>query len=46
MYRVMPLDTRLTLEHRSSQWTSAVVLQGVATKSRVQAVRNELDDTG
>jgi len=46
MYRLMPLDARLTLEHRLDNWSSAVMLQGVAAKDRVQAVRNELTTPG
>ncbi len=46
MYRLMPLDARLTLEHRLDNWSSSVVLQGVAAKDQVQAVRNELTTPG
>ncbi|MEQ1729245.1 MAG: TonB-dependent receptor [Vicinamibacterales bacterium] len=46
LYRLMPLDTRLTLEHRLDNWSSSVVLQGVAARDRVQAVRNELATPG
>ena len=45
-YRLMPLDTRLTFEHRLNNWASSVMVQGVAAKTRVQAVRNELTTPG
>ena len=46
LYRLMPLDARLTLEHRLDNWSSSVVLQGVTARDRVQAVRNELATPG
>lgn len=45
-YRQMPLDARVSLEHERAAWTSAVSLQAVAAKTRVQAVRNELTTPG
>lgn len=46
LYRLMPLDARLSLDHRRGAWGSAVMVQGVAAKDRVQAVRNELTTPG
>ncbi|MGE0449792.1 MAG: TonB-dependent receptor [Vicinamibacterales bacterium] len=46
VYRLMPLDVRLTLDHRLNNWSNSVMLQGVAAKNRVQAVRNELATPG
>lgn len=45
-YHLMPLDARLTLEHRRANWNSAFILQGVGAKTRVQAARNELATSG
>ncbi|MGC4082313.1 MAG: TonB-dependent receptor plug domain-containing protein [Vicinamibacterales bacterium] len=46
VYRLMPLDARVTLEHRLHNWTSSVMVQGVAAKDRVQQARNELTTPG
>ena len=46
VYRLMPLDARLALEHQRGAWTSALMVQGVGSKTRVQAVRNELTTPG
>ncbi|MFN7982370.1 MAG: TonB-dependent receptor [Vicinamibacterales bacterium] len=45
-YRLMPLNTRLTLEHRLNNWTSAVMVESVAAKDAVQAARIELTTPG
>jgi len=42
VYRLMPLDTRLSVEHVRKQWSSAFTAQHVAAKRDVQAARNEL----
>lgn len=46
VYRLMPLDARLTVEHRLRNWSSAVMFQGVGAKNAVQAARNELATSG
>lgn len=46
VYRVMPLDARVTLAHRRGDWNSGFTVQGVAAKDQVQAVRNELTTPG
>lgn len=46
VYQLMPLNARLTLEHRRGRWTSAAAAQAVAAKNTVQAVRNELATPG
>jgi iron complex outermembrane receptor protein len=42
LYRVMPVNSMLTLEHVRGRWSSAVGVQAVAAKRNVQAVRIEL----
>ena len=42
LYRVMPVNSTLTLEHTRGPWSSAVAIQAVAAKTDVQAVRIEL----
>jgi len=46
LYRMMPLNTTVSLEHRRGAWTGAVDLQAVGAKQDVQAVRNELGTAG
>lgn len=46
VYRLMPLDARVTVEHRLRNWNSAVLVQGVGAKNRVQAARVELPTAG
>ena len=46
LYHMMPLKTRVSLEHHRGAWTGAVDLQTVAAKQDVQAVRNELRTAG
>jgi iron complex outermembrane recepter protein len=46
LYHMMPITTKLTLEHRRGAWFGAVDLQTVAAKQEVQAVRNELRTAG
>lgn len=41
LYNIMPPNLRLSLEHALGGWTSAVELQAVADKSRVDPVRLE-----
>lgn len=41
LYNIMPPTLRLSLEHALGNWTSAVELQAVAAKSRVDPVRLE-----
>jgi iron complex outermembrane receptor protein len=42
LYNIMPVTTRLTLEHRRDHWSDGVELQAVDKKRNVDAVRNEL----
>ncbi len=46
LYRLMPLNARLTLEHTRGSWTGAVAWQAVAAKRDVQAARIELPTPG
>jgi len=46
VYHLMPLDAKLTVEHRRGGWTSTVGVQAVAAKDAVQAVRIELPTPG
>ncbi len=46
LYRLMPLNARLTLEHSRGAWTSGIALQAVAAKNDVQATRIELPTPG
>lgn len=46
LYNIMPLNARLALEHRQGGWTGAVEWQGVAAKTRVSTVRNEVKTGG
>ena len=46
VFRLMPLDARLTLAHRLDNWSSSVIVQGVGAKDRVQAARVELPTAG
>lgn len=41
LYRQMPLNGRVALQHAKGPWTSAVELELVADKDRVDPVRNE-----
>lgn len=42
LYNVMPINLKLSLEHRLGNWTSAIEGQFVDAKDEVSAVRNEL----
>lgn len=46
VYRLMPLDARVSLDHARGPWTSAFTVQGVGAKNRVQATRVELATKG
>ena len=46
LYQIMPLTTRLAIEHRLGKWTGAVDVQAVAAKTDVQTVRIELPTAG
>lgn len=42
LYNIMPLNGKLTLTHQYSGWSNAIELVGVARKSDVSSVRNEI----
>lgn len=42
LYNMMPLNGKVTFTHQYSGWSSAVELVGVARKSSVSSVRNEI----
>ena len=46
LYNIMPVNAKLTLEHRRGNWTNAFDFQAVDEKRDVQAVRNELRTAG
>ncbi len=46
LYHMMPLNAKLTLEHKLGNWSSAAELQLVDNKSDVESVRNELQTPG
>jgi iron complex outermembrane receptor protein len=46
LYHIMPVNTTLALEHRSSHWTNVIELQSVAAKDKVSQVRNEAQTPG
>jgi iron complex outermembrane recepter protein len=46
VYHLMPLDARLTLEHRRGRWSSMAGVQAITAKDGVQAVRIELPTPG
>jgi iron complex outermembrane receptor protein len=46
LYQLMPLNGKVTLEHRLGNWSSAIDLQAVDRKKDVQAVRLELPTLG
>jgi len=43
LYNIMPLNAKLSLEHRVGNWTNVVEAQFVADKDDVSAVRNEIE---
>ncbi|MGO9171481.1 MAG: TonB-dependent receptor domain-containing protein, partial [Rhodomicrobium sp.] len=46
LYHMMPLNAKLTLEHKLGNWSSAAELQLVDAKTDVETVRNELQTPG
>ena len=46
LYHMMPLNAKLTLEHKLGNWSSAAELQLVSNKDDVETVRNELQTPG
>lgn len=46
LYNIMPLNARLTLEHRMGNWTSTVEQILVSAKKEVSQVRNEIRTGG
>lgn len=42
LYRMMPLNAKLALDHKLGGWTSSIELQLVGSKDQVNQVRNEL----
>ena len=46
LYRLMPLNVKVALEHHLGNWSSAIYMQAVDRKSNVQAVRLELPTPG
>ncbi len=46
LYNIMPLNTRLALEHRQGGWTGTIEAQLVDAKDRVSQVRNEVRTAG
>jgi iron complex outermembrane receptor protein len=46
LYHMMPLNAKLTLVHRLGGWTNTAEMQGVAAKTRISQVRNEVTTPG
>lgn len=46
LYHMMPLNAKLTLVHRLGSWTNTAEVQGVAAKTRISQVRNEVTTPG
>jgi len=46
LYRLMPLNAKVAVEHRLGNWSSDLDLQAVDRKERIQAVRLELPTPG
>jgi iron complex outermembrane receptor protein len=46
LYNIMPVNAKLTLEHRRGDWTNAFDFQAVDRKREVQGTRNELRTPG
>ncbi|QUS39679.1 TonB-dependent receptor [Tardiphaga alba] len=42
LYRMMPLNAKLALDHKLGGWTNSIELQLVGAKNQVNQVRNEL----
>lgn len=46
LYNVMPPNLRLQLQHHTQRWDNRLEVEGVAAKTRVNPVRNELPTHG
>jgi len=46
LYNIMPLNLKLTLEHRLGNWSNTLEARLVKSKTHVQAVRKELETDG
>ena len=46
LYHMMPLNAKMTLEHKLGNWSNAAELQLVDNKNDVETVRNELQTPG
>jgi len=46
LYRVMPVNTRLTLEQKYGQWTNRLEVSLVQNKTNLSKIRNELETPG
>ncbi len=46
LYRMMPINAKLTLDHKLGNWSNAVELQLVGDKDDVQQARNEVPTPG
>jgi len=46
LYNMMPLNTRLSLNHRLGAWSNVLELQAVKAKDRVSSLHNELRTGG
>ena len=46
LYHMMPLNLKLALTHRLGGWTNTAEVQGVAAKTRISQVRNEVTTPG
>lgn len=46
LYNIMPLNLKLSLEHRLGRWTTVLETEMVAGKDNVSDVRNELETAG
>ena len=42
LYRIMPINTKLAIDHTLGNWTNSIELQLVGAKNHVSEVRNEL----
>lgn len=46
LYHMMPANAKLALTHRLGRWTDTAEVQGVAAKTRISQVRNEVTTPG
>lgn len=46
LYNLMPANARVSLKHRLGGWEGGIEMQGVAAKTRVSALRNEVPTAG